>query len=230
MLFFLFFTSFLCHASEAVGFRNAWEIGFTFGEIPVLSGSFKPGISIGYHFNEYFAVSAVYQFKDYLQRDDESFNAQNIGFDGLTGSKETTGERILVALHYRPASWSPYLMAGFVYNNADIETMEFGRQTHQIGDHRYDTEISIVQTRSDGFVPAVGFGYRYDFDNGVSLNTNIAAGIFTPMPEPEITIKTAHEIAADDIKLLKEKITTAYQENFHNRHHIFNLGVSYRFK
>ena len=58
--------------------QNYWQIGFTFGEIPILSGSFKPGISVGYHFTENIMTEFIYQLKDYLQRDDESFN----GFTG----------------------------------------------------------------------------------------------------------------------------------------------------
>jgi hypothetical protein len=76
----------------------------------------------------------------------------------------------------------------------------------------------------------VGFGYRYDFDNGISLNTNIAAGLFSGIPQPEIEINSATEVLPDDIHLLKEKMNQAYQRNFHNHYHIFNLGVSYIFR
>lgn len=229
-IFLTFIPVLMPEASEPKRFKNAWEVGFTFGEIPFLSGSFKPGLTIGYHFDEHISLSTTYQFKDYLQRDDESFNARNIGFNGLTSSKETTGERFLFALQFRPVTWSPYIVAGFVYNNEDIETMQFDRQKRAIGNSEYDSEITVIQKRESGFVPALGFGYRYDFDNGISLNTNIAAGFFNGISDPVIQINSSQEIMADDKKGLEEEMIHAYKDNFHNHYHIFNLGVSYRFK
>jgi hypothetical protein len=64
-----------------------------------------------------------------------------------------------VAAQYRPVDWNPYLIAGFVFNNPDVETMKFDQR-----------ESRLVQ--------ALGFSYRYIFKNSISLNTSIAAGIF----------------------------------------------------
>lgn len=207
--------------------EHLWEIGLTFGEIPFMSGSFKPGVTLGYHFNENVALSATIQLRDYLQRDDASFNARNTGFDGLLSSNERTGERMLFAIHYRPADWSPYLIAGFVYNGKDLETMKFDHRSREIGTQIYDSEITIVQQRERNLVPAIGFGYRYDFENGISLNTNIAVGIFTGIPSPKVDIR-ANNLSPIDKTVLSERSISAYQENFHNHYHVFNLGFSYR--
>ena len=220
----------LTYSLEESRLKNTWELGFTFGEIPILAGSFKPGITVAYHFNENLALSATCQLKDHIQRDNESFNAVNTGLGGLLESKETTGERILFAVQYRPVKWSPYIMAGFVYNNRDVETMKFDQQTRTIGSQEYDSAITIEQTRDAGFVPAIGFGYRYDFDNGISLNTNIAAGIFTGIPDPGAEINSSVPLTDTDHHSLMNKMMSVYKDNFHNHYHIFNLGVSYRFK
>jgi hypothetical protein len=217
-------------ASEPQNFNHVWEIGFIFGEIPFLSGSFKPGLTVGYHFNENLFLSATYQFRDYLQRDAESFNAQNIGFEGLSSSRETTGERMGVALNYRPVDWSPYIIVGYVWNNQDIETMEFTKMERQIGNNIYNSKIKIVQTRKSGFAPALGFGYRYDFNNGLSLNTNFAMGFFSGIPTPKVSIESSSEILSTDEKILKDIMDKAYKDNIHNHYHIFNLGIIYRFK
>lgn len=218
------------YSSEDTRLENTWELGLTFGEIPILAGSFKPGITVAYHFNEHLALSATCQLKDHIQRNNDSFNAVNTGLGGLIQSKETTGERILFAVQYRPVKWSPYIMAGFVNNYRDVEVMKFDQQTRTIGSREYDSEITIEQTRSAGFVPAIGFGYRYDFDNGISLNTNIAAGIFTSIPDPGAEINSSVPLADSDHHSLMNKMISVYKDNFHNRYHIFNLGVSYRFK
>ena len=211
-------------------YKNKWEIGFTFGEIPFLSGSFKPGLMVGYHFNEYVFINTTIQLKDHLNRNDESFNAVNIGLKGLSSSKEITGERILIALNLRPAYWSPYLTAGFVFNNYDKETMLFGNEERIIGQGAYNSGIKITQERPSGFVPAIGLGYRYDFENGLSINTSFAMGFFNSIVDPVITLESGEPLAEKDSELLKEKINHVYKGNFHNRYHIFNLGIIYRFK
>ena len=224
------FVLFLSTVQELAAGENekAWEIGLTFGEIPVLSGSFKPGVTFAFHYNDHISLQTCYHLKDYLQRDGQSFNARNIGFTGLLSSKETTGERILFALQIRPVRWSPYIVAGLVFNNADIETMRFDHRERQIGDNTYDTELTIVQQRERGFAPALGCGYRYDFDNGLSININIAAAVFKAVPTPIVAFNSPAAISAADHTALEEKIDLAYKENFHNRYHIFNLGLSYR--
>lgn len=210
-------------------FNNTWQLGFTFGEIPILAGSFKPGITVGYNFNSNFMAELTIQLKDYLQRGDESFNAQNIGFDGLTNSSETTGSRIFFGLRYKPWDWSPYLTAGFVYNNEDVETMTFDKRERIIGENTYNTNVKIVQTRGSGIAPAFGFGYQYDFNNGISLNTSFAMAFLTDIATPEVEISSDEPISESDLNSLKEKIINVYDDNFHNRYHIFNLGISYRF-
>lgn len=208
--------------------NNSWQVGFTFGEIPILSGSFKPGLTVGYHFNEHLMAEFTYQFKDYLQRDDESFNAVNIGFDGLNSSKETTGERLFLGLRFKPLEWSPYLTAGFVMNMDDVETIKYDRRERTIGNNLYDGDLKIVQKRKTGIAPAVGFGFQYDFSNGISINTSFAMAFFNDIPTPSTIISSSAEISESDLELLKDKIDEEYKGNFHNRYHIFNLGVSYR--
>lgn len=212
------------------GKQNCWQIGFTFGEIPILSGSFKPGITFGYHFNQYLTAEFTYQLKDYLQRDEESFNAVNIGFDGLISSKETTGERIFLGLRYKPTDWSPYLTAGFVVNMDDIETINYDNRERFIGDNIYNGNIEIVQKRETGVAPAVGLGYQYDFENGISLNTSFGMAFFNQIPTAKVNIKTESNILGSDLNKLYNKIDDEYKSNFHNRYHIFNIGIAYKFK
>ncbi len=210
--------------------NQVWEIGFTFGEIPILAGSFKPGISVGYHLNEHLNFNIVYQLTDNIQRNDESFNAESTGLAGLLSSKETTGQRMLISVRYKPVDWSPYIIAGFVYNNDDVETMKFDQRLRGIGEGNYNSNITIKQARKSGFEPAVGFGYQYDFDNGISLNTSIAAAVFSGISKPKTEIESSAPLSGEDKNFLNQKIWDAYKSNFHNHYHIFNIGVSYRFE
>jgi len=210
-------------------FDNTWQLGLTFGEIPILAGSFKPGITIGYHFNDNLMAEFTFQLKDYLQRDDESFNAQNIGLEGLNEAKETTGERIFLGLRYKPWDWSPYLTAGFVYCIEDIETMKFEKRERFIGENLYNTNVTIIQKRESGFAPAFGFGCQYDFDNNISINTSFAMAFLTDIVEPDVEINSSDKIDENDLNILTENIKSVYDDNFHNRYHIFNLGIIYNF-
>ncbi len=216
--------------SQTNAYKGTWQLGLTFGEIPILAGSFKPGITAGYHINENIMIEFTFQLKDYLQRDDESFNAQNTGLKGLSSSKEITGERMFFGMRYKPSKRSPYITAGFVFNNNDVETMQFGKIDRIIGDNSYNSDVAIIQKRASGFAPAFGFGYQYDFSNNISVNTSFAMAFLNDIPEPDVEIKSSEEIDKNDLNILTEKIKNVYNNNFHNRYHIFNLGVTYRFK
>lgn len=209
--------------------KNLWQVGLTFGEIPILAGSFKPGIQIDYHLNDNIAFEFTIQLKDYLERNEESFNAVNTGLGGLLSSKETTGERIYLGICYKPYEWSPYLTGGFVFNGSDVETMKFDERLRGIGDNKYNSKLTIIQKRESGFAPAIGFGYQYDFDGNLSINTSFAMAFFSQIPKPEIAYKDHSNISVADLNTLSGKLVESYKDNFHNRYHIFNIGINYRF-
>ena len=54
--------------------QAGWQIGIGFGEIPY-QGSFKPSFTFGYHVNEHWYVGVIYQLRDEIQRNEDSFNA-----------------------------------------------------------------------------------------------------------------------------------------------------------
>ena len=222
-------TAFTSYSRTGGEFNNAWQLGLTFGEIPVLAGSFKPGITLGYHLNENFMLEFIFQLKDRIQRDNESFNAQNTEIDALESSKETTGERLFFGVRYKPLEWSPYISAGFVFNNEDVETMSFADKKRILGRNSYSTNVTVMQKRNSGFAPAFGFGYQYDFVNNLSINTSFAMAFLTDIAEPDVTINSKEKISAEDTDILIGKIKNVYKDNFHNRYHIFNLGLTYRF-
>ncbi|MCB2205839.1 porin family protein [bacterium] len=208
--------------------RNQWQIGLTFGEIPILAGSFKPGITVGYHFDEHFYLGVIIQSHDYIQRDQESFNAENTGLGGLLSSKERTGMRAGIEFRYRPVEWSPYVTAGWVYNDIDTEEMRFGNSERMIGENMYPGAIDITQSRPSGHGPTVGIGWQYDFDNRISVNTNLALSFFTAVATPDITVRHDAELREADLASLKQHMRKAYKDNLHNHYHMFNLGIAYR--
>ncbi|MCB2198352.1 porin family protein [bacterium] len=205
-----------------------WEMGLTFGEIPIMAKSFKPGFTVGYLLNEKVRVRLVVQSEDHLQRDGSSFNAQNTGLDGLLRSKERTGMRFFFGVDYRLASWSPYLSAGVVVNGTDIERMLFDNRQRQIGDGSYNSAMKIVQTRRSGWGPALGIGYDIKLNDRLDLNAGIAMALLGDTPIPDIEI-VGESILSGDKKVLRNQILDKYKTNSHNNYHIFNLGLSYRF-
>lgn len=144
-----------------------WQIGIGLRELPS-GGSFKPSITFGYHFNEKIYAGLIYQFKDRINRDGASFNAQSSGLEGLVGSSETVAQRFLLQMRYTPLKNGPYLSGGFVFNGKDTETMQFDARSREINGATYDGTIEIHQTRPTGWGLALGFGYQHNFKNGLS--------------------------------------------------------------
>ncbi len=206
------------------------ELGLTFGEIPILSGSFKPGISAGYHYNEYLYIGGVFQLVDNLQRDGESYNAQNTKLGGIIRSKESVGERILLQARITPVKMGPYVSVGWVYNYDDVETMTFDSRERTIGMGTYTGPVTIKQTRKQGGGFGMGLGYQYDFDSAISLNTDFTMAFMSDIPTPEIEFLDDPAISDEDKTSFRQVLQNELKNNFHNHYHVFNLGVSYRFE
>lgn len=137
--------------------NNYWQIGLGLGELPI-GGSFKPSITIGYHFNEKIYTGVIYQFRDIISRDQSSFNAKSAELNGLVSSSETVAQRFLLQLRYTPFKNGPYISSGFVFNGKDTETMRFDSRSRHIANENYIGEIAIQQTRPSGWGLAIGLG------------------------------------------------------------------------
>ncbi|MEO1255957.1 MAG: hypothetical protein AAFY41_13895 [Bacteroidota bacterium] len=206
-----------------------WEVGISFGEIPILAGSFKPGLSVGYHFNEYLYLGGIYQIVDNIQRNDKSFDAKSLGFTNLQSSKERVAPRAILHARVRPHKRAPFISFGIVSNGEDEETAIFGDGINQIGNGSYDGPVTVKTKRKAAIRPALGVGYHYDFKNGITVSTEWTFNWFNPVPEPELEFITDYEIEADDLAIKTSEIVYDFQDNFHNRYHIFHLGVGYKF-
>lgn len=147
--------------------QNYWQVGFGLGELPT-GGSFKPSITVGYHFNEKVYAGIIYQLKDEISRGNSSFNAQSTDLEGLTSSSEGVDQRFIFQVRYTPIKNGPYLSGGFVFNGMDTETMIFEDMDREIADEPVSGTIEIKQTRPAGWGLALGIGYQYNFKNGFS--------------------------------------------------------------
>jgi hypothetical protein len=217
-------------AEDGGALDGHWQIGLSFGEIPILAGSFKPGVTVGYHVDERVFIGLDVQTPDHLQRDQQSFNARNTGLEGLATSSETTGVRALLSVRVRPNWRLPFVQVGVVYNGDDTETMVFDAHERPIGSGIYPGDLIIEQTRPSGFGLAVGLGYQYDFSNDLSAHLGIALALLSPVPDPEIQLGGAAEVAPADVSDLRAHLTEVYKENLHNHYHLFSVGVGYRFE
>lgn len=209
------------------GLGGMFHVGLEFGEIP-FHGSFKPGISIGYHVNDLVYLGFVYQFADAIQRDDTSFNANAIGIEGLVKSFETVGQRAYLQARVRPHRYSPYLSFGFVFNDRDTETLTFDDRSRPLGGRTETGPVTIVQSRPPGLRPALGLGYSFTFDNGLSLFTEWAGWWLFGAPEPEVSYRdTTYSAAARE--QLTEHIAREFIRSPFNTYHVFQLGAGYTF-
>lgn len=198
-----------------------------FGEIPFLAESFKPSIGYSKRTGD-FEYGMYLQLEDNLKRDDESFNA-DFGQDGLESSKETTGIRAMLQGRYYPFENPFYFSFGLLFSGGDKEQMEFDSRTRTIGANSYDSSISVDLESDQGFAPAIGIGMAYPVSNGWYFTTDFTMAWFGSIPTPDVDVSTSAAVSATDAQLLEDDILDNYDSNFHNRYHLFNIGLAYEF-
>jgi hypothetical protein len=206
---------------------GVWSVTVGFGEIPFLAGSFKPSVSLGYHFSDHVWVGGIVQLSDVLERGTESFNAVNSGLGGLESTHEVTGPRAFLGVRLRPHRYSPYLSLGPVFNGTDRETMRFDARPRNIDGHTTEGSLTVVQSRPYGIRPAFGVGYGYTFDTGVVLNLDLVGAFWMSPPEPDIRVESGREISEPALQAIDRRFSTAFRGNFHNRYHLFNISAGW---
>ena len=207
--------------------NGVWMVGLNLGELP-WQGSFKPGISVGYHVNHLMFIGGFYQIGDSIQRNGTSFNVQNTSLDGILSSTEDVASRAFLGVRLRPHRYSPFASLGFVYNGADTETMRFDARSRQIGAGTYDGEITIVQRRTAAVRPALGLGYSYTFDWGLELSTAWSGWLFES-PTPKLSIESSDPLSPADEGSLRRHIEDGFGSTITNKYHVFQIGAGYAF-
>lgn len=233
ILAFLFGFPILLMGQETDGmasYNRGWQLGISFGEIPIMHGSFKPGIRVGYQFNDFLYVGGIYQITDHISRNDDSFDAQSTGLDGLVSSNEAVAPRAILHARIRPHRYAPFVSLGFVYNGNDTETIQYDDRPRTIGESIYEGKATFQYTRPSAFRPAIGFGYQYTFKNRMTVSTEWTFDFFNPVPKPEIDLQADFQLTESDRTQLFESIKQEFTNNFHNRYHIFHIGLGYQFK
>jgi hypothetical protein len=204
-----------------------WQIGIGLGELPI-GGSFKPSITIGYHFNEKLYAGIIYQFRDKISRNEASFNARSTGLESLLSSSETVAQRLLLQVRYTPVKHGPYLSAGVVYNGEDTEKMRFDDRSRNLSGESYTGPLTIQQTRPAGWGVALGLGYQYNFRNGLSAGFE-----WTPAwgqyPEPFYQFQGPTELSVQGQNELKERMDKGFKGSVTNMYKVFHIGIAYRF-
>jgi len=214
-------------AAEPLELDNAFMVGVQLGELP-WGGSFKPGLSVGYYFNELVYVGGPFQVGDSIERNGSSFNVENTGLDGLSRSSEEVAPRGFLGVRLRPYRYTPFASLGMVYNGADTETMVFDQRSRRIGDGSYDSSVKIRQTRPAAFRPAFGLGYSYEFNFGLQRSTAWSGWLFEN-PTPELEIDSSAALSASDEAALREHINDGFGSTITNKYHIFHIGAGYVF-
>jgi hypothetical protein len=205
----------------------SYLIGTGVGEIPALSDSFKPAVYLGYELTSSMKTFLYLQGKDSIERDGESFNA-DYGQQGLQVSSEETGIRAGLIVRYYPWNDYFYLTTGLIYNEADTEQQVFDTQSRMIGSNAYATDLQVTIKRPSGFGYGVGLGFEAPLTSNISLFADFTMDILSDPVEPDITIR-ANGLSQADSEALRKQISDNYQSNFHNRYHMFNLGMTFKF-
>ncbi|MDH3326955.1 MAG: hypothetical protein OEM38_09600 [Gammaproteobacteria bacterium] len=204
---------------------NSVFVGF--GEVPVLSGSFKPSLGIAKR-HGLFEFGGYYQFSDSLERDGESFNA-DFGQNGLSSSSESVGQRGMLQMKFFPWNRFVYLTLAAAYNDNDSEKMHFETTSRIIGANQYMTDLDVNITRNQAIRPAIGFGFAVPITKVLRFSADFTMDWFTGVPTPDTSVRSSMQLQDSDRIKLIENINRNFNNNFHNRHHLFNMGLSYLF-
>ena len=215
-----------CRADDSL--RGVFVVGVDLGELP-WHGSFKPGITLGYHFNEYAYVGVIYQLADTIQRDASSFNAQASGLDGLVSSRERVSSRALLHVRLRPHRLAPFVSLGVVYNGRDVESLRFDARPRTIGEESCTGPLAFSQARPAGIAAAIGLGYGYTFDNGLELSVEWTGAPYAKAPAPELSFDAESPLAESARAKLTADITRDFRSSVFNVYHVFHLGAGYAF-
>ncbi len=198
-----------------------------FGEIPILANSFKPSVGYGKRSGD-LEYGIYLQLKDDLQRDEASFNA-DFGQNGLDSSREETGIRAMLQGRYYPFKNPFYLSFGLLFSGGDRELIEFDARNRVIGEHSYHSSISVELESDEGISPALGIGMAYPISGGWYFTTDFTMAWFRSVPTPDVEVSTSTVATASDLRQLENDILDNYDSNFHNRYHLFNIGLAYEF-
>ncbi|UTW61430.1 outer membrane beta-barrel protein [bacterium SCSIO 12741] len=206
---------------------RTWQVGIGLGELPV-GGSFKPSITLGYHFNEKIYAGFIYQFKDEIQRSESSFNAQSAELDGLMRSMETVNQRFMLQVRYTPVRFGPYISAGFVYNGRDTENMFFDNRSRNLVGENFEGSIHVQQSRPAGWGLALGLGYQYHFKNGFTAGFE-----WTPAwgqrPDPEYQFGGTANLSSEAQAEIQKNMNEGFENSVTNLYKVFHIGFAYRF-
>ena len=213
-------------AQDSLG--GTFVVGVDLGELP-WHGSFKPGITFGYHVSDLLYVCGIYQLADSIERDGTSFNAQAIGLDGLTSSRETVGHRAMLHARLRPHRLAPFATVGLVYNGEDVETIRFDARDRTIGGASHSGALTIEQTRPAGIALGIGLGYAYTFDHGLQLSLEWTGAPYAPAPRPQLRFDGDQPLPRDAQAALSERVTREFRASVFNTYHLFHVGAAYGF-
>ena len=115
-----------------------------------------------------------------------------------------------------------------MFNDRDTETLIFDDRSRTVGERTETGPLTIVQSRPPGLRPALGLGYAFTFDNGLSLFTEWAGFWMFGAPEPEVSYRnTTYSDRARE--QLTAHITREFTGSPFNTYHVFQLGAGYTF-
>jgi hypothetical protein len=209
--------------AQSTDLDGRWTAAVEFGELP-LNGSRKVGLSLGYHLNEHVWVGIAYQIPDAIQRGETSFNANSLGLQGLTSSREAVGQRAYLQGRLRPHRHAPYISVGAVFNDRDTETMAFDDRGRDAGGHGAMGEIHLQVSRPPALRPAVGLGYGWTSASGVTAFVEWSGWWLRAAPDPDVTIHC--EGATDGFaREVERRLRSHFTSSLFNTYHIFQMGV-----
>lgn len=203
--------------------RGRWTAAVELGELP-MHGSFKLGLSVGYHLDDLAWVGVAYQMPDAIARDATSFNANSLRLEGLETSRERVGKRAYLQTRLRPHRHAPFVSLGLVFNDRDTETIGFDARPRTLGDETARGELLVRVSRPAALRPAIGAGYEWSNERGLTAFVEWSGWWLRGAPDPDVTIE-GESLPSGFAGEIGRRLSDHFTSSLFNTYHIFQLGV-----
>ncbi len=190
----------------------------------------RPGLSVGYHINRYVFVG--YSFNPSLDLTlRESWGFGNL-LDGDIVLPHKTGTVNAIETRLTPFRFGLYLSAGIVRAGSTDYRMQFRRKgsSMQIGENEYNTDLDVRWSSEVITKMAIGFGYNYVSNSGISANLGVQVPLSFPKNR-DVTFSATDPQTVISISDLEAAEMHLEEETFYAPVVLFvSIGYNFRFR
>lgn len=198
------------------------------GERPIQMQVDGYGLSLGWHISELIYVGFTHRGQTgayHVQQGQHDDPDEIYGQRGVQDADLELGERNALEIRFSPWEHGFYFAVGVLRVFGDSQDVLYDERARVVGDGAYVTGIRLRIQGKPKTAGALGFGFNYVADFGLSLGAGVLIGLDQPEPpDIEITV-TNPDVLQSDI----DKFRAEVQGDFTDSPFLFHLAIGYNF-